>query len=497
MTASTPTRLTPDELRTLFLFEKLTDEQLEWLSARGEVRTFDGGVPVYEEGDPADYLYVLLSGGVRMSRSVQGEDVTIIETKHRGSYSGAMRAFIEPASAGGADNTDNVRYLNSLATTEPSRFFALSATDFSQMMRDWFPMAVHLLDGLYLGIRNSESTVRQREHLARLGTLSAGLAHELNNPAAAAMRATAQLREQVMHTRHKLKAMADGKIEPAVLSRLVEVQETTLKRLADAGPVRSPVEISDAEDELTDRLDEMDLPDAMDLASTLAGVGLDASWVDDVCAAMGTADTSVGAPTVGENSLALAIRYLANTFETDNLMKEIEEATSRISGLVGAVKQYAYMDSATTQEVDVHVGLDSTVVILGHKLAGIEVRREYDRTLPKIPAYAAELNQVWTNLIDNAADAMGGHGVLTLRTSADGEDLVVEVADNGPGIPEDVRPRIFEAFFTTKPAGSGSGLGLENAKRTIVKRHHGRIDVDTSPTGTTFAVRLPMHQQLR
>jgi len=479
-------RLSVDELRTLFLFEKLTDEQLEWIAARGEVRTYDGGVPVYEESDAADYFYILLSGGIRMSRSVQGEDVTIIETKHRGSYSGAMRAFIQEQS------DDNTRYLNSLATTEPSRFFLLSAADFSEMMRSWFPMAVHLLDGLYLGIRNSESTVRQREHLARLGTLSAGLAHELNNPAAAAMRATSQLRAQVMHTRHKLKAMADGKIEPAVLSRLVEVQEATLKRLADIGPARSPVEISDAEDELTDRLDELDLPDAMDLASTLAGVGLDAAWVDDVCTAMGSSETSVG-----DNALALAIRYLAYTFEMDALMSEIEEATTRISGLVGAVKQYAYMDSASTQEIDVHVGLDSTVVILGHKLAGIEVRRDYDRTLPKIPAYAAELNQVWTNLIDNAADAMGGSGVLTLRTYAEGEELVVSVGDDGPGIPEEVRPRIFEAFFTTKAAGSGSGLGLENAKRTIVKRHHGHIEVETSSAGAAFEEHLPMKQQLR
>jgi signal transduction histidine kinase len=482
-TGTAPQRLTPDELRTLFLFEKLDDEQLAWIAERGEVRTYDGGVPVYEESDPADYLYVLLSGGLLMSRSVQGDDVTIVETRHRGSYSGAMRAFIDAASE------DNAVYLNSMATTEPSSFFLLAAHDFAELMRRWFPMAVHLLDGLYLGIRNSESVVRQREHLARLGTLSAGLAHDLNNPAAAAMRATAQLREQVMRTRHKLKAMADGKIDPAVLSRLVEVQEATLKRLADLGPARSPIEITDAEDALTDRLEEMDLPDAMDLASTLTGAGLDAAWIDDVCAAMGSG--------TGDQSLALAIRYLANTFETDNLMSEIEEATTRISQLVGAVKQYAYMDSSATQEIDVHVGLDSTVMILGHKLAGIDVRREYDRTLPKIPAYAAELNQVWTNLIDNAADAMGGTGVLTLRTSRKDDDLVVEVVDRGPGIPEHIRPRIFEAFFTTKPAGAGTGLGLENAKRTVVKRHHGRIDVASSDAGTTFAVHLPISQQLR
>jgi signal transduction histidine kinase len=473
----TVTRLSTEELRTLFLFEDLTDEQLQWIADRGEVRTYDAGMTVYREAEPAQYLFILLSGGLLMSRSVQGEDVTVVETRHRGAYSGAMRAFV-------ADGEETPGYLNSLATTEPSRFFLLGSTHFAELMRTWFPMAVHLLDGLYLGIRNSESVVRQREHLARLGTLSAGLAHELNNPAAAAVRATGQLRDQVARSRHKLKALADGKIEPALLSRLVELQEKTVADLSDR-PALSPVEASDLEDELTDRLDDLGVTDALDLAAVLAAAGLGPAWLDEVIA-------SVGADAAGG-----AIRWLANTLETDGLMDEIEEATSRISALVGAVKQYAYTDSAATQEIDVHVGLDSTVVILGHKLTGIRVCREYDRSLPKIPAYAAELNQVWTNLIDNAADAMGGVGVLTLRTSATTDSLQVEVSDDGPGIPEKIRPRIFDAFFTTKDVGAGTGLGLENAQRIVVKRHHGSIDVASSPAGTTFTVSLPLTQQLR
>jgi signal transduction histidine kinase len=478
MSAPAPTRLSVDELRTLFLFEGLTDEQLQWIADRGEVRTYDAGTTVYQEAEPADYLYILLNGELRMSRSVQGEDVTVVQTAHRGSYSGAMRAYI-------ADGENTNRYLNSMATIEPSRFFLLSAADFAHLMREWFPMAVHLLDGLYLGIRNSEGTVRQREHLAKLGTLSAGLAHELNNPAAAAMRATAQLRDQVVRTRHKLKALADGRIEPALLSELVTLQETTVARVAEQRRQLSPVEVSDLEDELADRLDELGLNDSLDLAAGLAAAGLGADWVDEVVDSIGV-EASGG-----------AIRWLVNTLETEALMSEIEEAATRISKLVGAVKQYAYMDTASTQDIDVHVGLDSTLVILNHKLTGIEVHREYDRNVPKVPAHPAELNQVWTNLIDNAADAMGGTGVLTLRTSCTDDQLVVEVSDTGPGIPEKVLPRIFDAFYTTKAAGSGSGLGLENARRIVVKRHLGSLDVDTSPSGTTFRVRLPLHQQLR
>ncbi len=218
---------------------------------------------------------------------------------------------------------------------------------------------------------------------------------------------------------------------------------------------------------------------AYDLSEVLVTAGLDEQWLEELLAVSSQPPDS-------------ALRWIAYTLDTEALMDEIEDASTRISTLVAAVKQYSHMDAATHSDVDVHPGLDSTVVMLGHDLAGVRVLREYDRDLPPVPAYGAELNQVWTNLIDNAADAMGGSGTLGLRTRRDGPWLLVEVSDDGPGIAPDVQARIFDAFFTTKPAGQGSGLGLDNARRIVVQRHAGSIAVDSSPAGTTFSVRLPL-----
>ena len=465
----------PAELRELFLFEKLDDPQLTWLADRGSRRTYGAGASVFREGDPADELYVLLSGAVRLSRLMGGEDVVITETAQRGSYAGAMRAYVQ------AEST----YTNSLVASATSSFFVLPARDFAEFMRDWFPMAVHLLDGLFLGIRNSEATIRQREHLAQLGTLAANLAHELNNPSAAALRAAGQLRERVAAQRHKLGAIAEGRLRPETIARLVACQEAAVELSAKSRhAARTAVQEADLEDALSDRLDDLGVPGGYDLAPVFVQAGLDVGWLDDV------------ARSVEADALEGALRWLAYTLETESLMDEIEDSTGRIGTLVTAVKQYSSLDSASVQEVDVHVGLDSTVVMLGHKLQGVAVVKEYDRSLPRVPVHPAELNQVWTNLIDNAADAMGGRGRLVLRTRRDGEQLVVEVADDGPGIPEAVQPRVFEAFFTTKPVGQGSGLGLDNAARIVRKRHHGTLTFTTGPEGTAFRVGLPLEQRL-
>ncbi len=210
------TAFTLEELRTLFLFEKLTDEQLTWIAERAELRLYDEGAVVYREGEPGEALYLLLEGELRMLRNVSGEETTVLTTSHRGAYSGAMRAYV----AG-----DHEAYQNSLVTTRPSRFLRLRADDFAELMREWFPMATHLLDGLYVGVRRSEGTLRQREHLAQLGVLSANLAHELNNPAAATVRATAQLRERVAGMRHKLGMIAQGPIDRRTIAALVSLQE--------------------------------------------------------------------------------------------------------------------------------------------------------------------------------------------------------------------------------------------------------------------------------
>jgi signal transduction histidine kinase len=253
-----------------------------------------------------------------------------------------------------------------------------------------------------------------------------------------------------------------------------------VERVAKA-PVLGPMEASDAEDTVGDWLDGYGIQGSWNLAPVLVQAGLDTEWLDQVAGLVETDD------------LEGAIRWLTYTVETEMLMNEIQDSTGRIMHLVGAAKQYSQLDRAPYQEIDVHDLLDSTLLMLAGKLGqGIKVVKDYDRTLPKIPAYAAELNQVWTNLIDNAVSAMGGHGTLTVRTALDREKLLVEFGDTGPGVPKDIQPRIFEPFFTTKPVGEGTGLGLDISWRIVVKKHHGEINLVSEPGDTRFRVWLPL-----
>jgi signal transduction histidine kinase len=472
--ASRPAQLpcSPEELRTLFLFEKLTDDQLAWLCAHGHVEMIEPG-PVYTEGDPATCFYVLIEGTVVMLRRVGGDDVEVNRTSVRGAYSGAFNAYIE--------QLPHV-YNNSLQVPEPSRFFVLDAQDFAKLMHEWFPMAVHLLEGLFFGQRRTQDAIGQRERLLALGSLSAGLTHELNNPAAAAVRATAALRERVAGMRHKLGLLAGGRFTPETLKAMVQLQERAVELVAKA-PALSPLEASDREDSITDWLDDHGVASGWELAAVYVQAGLDTAWLENVVA------------TVDEATLEPALRWLGYTVETELLMNEIEDSTTRISTLVGAAKQYSQLDRAPHQVVNVHELLDSTLMMLGGKIPpGITVVKDYDTALPPIPAYAAELNQVWTNLIDNAVAAMDGTGTLTVRTALDPDrkQAVIEFGDTGPGVPEEIRNRIFEPFFTTKPVGQGTGLGLDISWRIVVNKHHGDLKVESVPGDTRFAVRLPL-----
>ncbi|MFE1290050.1 ATP-binding protein [Streptomyces sp. NPDC058751] len=459
------------ELSTLFLFEKLDGDQLERLCREGRTERFDPG-PVYTEGDPATCFYVLLEGTVVMSRRVGGDDVEISRTSQRGVYAGAMQAYLS--------SPGDAQYKGSMRVTEPSRFFVLPAAGFAAILRDWFPMAVHLLEGMFFGSQNAQRTIGQRERLLALGSLSAGLTHELNNPAAAAVRATSALRDRVAHMRQKLGMIAAGPYARDALETLVEIQERTAEQVAKATPL-SPLEASDREDALADWLDDHDIAGGWQLAPTFVQAGLDTDWLDQVAAA-------VDGPT-----LEGAVRWLNYTVETELLMNEIEDSTTRISHLVDAAKQYSQMDRAPYQVSDVHELLDSTLMMLAGKMgSGIEVVKEYDRALPRIPAYPGELNQVWTNLIDNAVSAMGGEGTLTVRTAPDGDHLLVEFRDSGPGVPPEIRDRIFDPFFTTKPVGEGTGLGLDISWRIVVNKHHGSLMVQSVPGDTRFQVRLPL-----
>ncbi|MGW3466723.1 cyclic nucleotide-binding domain-containing protein, partial [Streptomyces olivaceoviridis] len=328
------------------------------------------GPPVYAEGDPAACFYVMIEGAVVLSRRVGGDDVEVIRTSQPGVYGGAMQAYL-------GDRVPQV-YNNSMRVTEPTRFFVLPAELFADVVREWFPMAVHLLEGLFFGTKNTQAMIGQRERLLALGSLSAGLTHELNNPAAAAVRATATLRERVAKMRRKLGLIAEGPFSRDVLARLVEIQERTAERVAKA-PALSPLEASDREDTLTDWLEDHGVEQAWQLAPTFVQAGVDVDWLEQVAAA------------VDREILPNAVGWLNYTIETELLMNEIEDSTTRISHLVDAAKQYSQLDRAPYRVVDVHELLDSTLLMLSGKIGrGIEVVKEYDRTLPPVPAYPAE-----------------------------------------------------------------------------------------------------------
>jgi signal transduction histidine kinase len=460
-----------NELRALFLFEKLSDEQLEWLCERGRVELIGPGT-VYAEGDPATCFYVLLEGTVVLSKRVGADEVETGRTSQRGAYAGAWQSYMG----------DRIRqvYMASMRAVERSRFFVLDADTFAELMNEWFPMAVHLLEGAFFGSKDWAQAIGQRERLLALGSLSAGLTHELNNPAAAAVRATAALRERVAGMRHKLGMIAAGRYDRTTLETLIQLQEEAADRVPKAQAL-APLEASDREDAITDWLDSHGVSDGWQLAPTFVAAGLDTAWLDHVQA------------TVDAATLDGALRWLNYTVDTELLMNEIEDSTTRVSTLVGAAKQYSQLDRAPFQVVDVHELLDSTLLMLSGKIPpGIRIEKDYYPGLPRISAYAGELNQVWTNLIDNAVSAMGGTGTLTVRTGLDGDRVFVEFGDSGPGVPPEIRERIFEPFFTTKPVGEGTGLGLDISWRIVANKHHGDIRVESSPGDTRFRVRLPI-----
>jgi signal transduction histidine kinase len=475
VTAAADGRCTADELRSLFLFERLTDDQLTWLCREGHVIEAEPG-RLFNEGEPAESLFVLLNGTVALSRKIGDDDVEVNRTSGPGVYGGAFFAYM-------GDRVPQV-YNNSMLIVVPSRLFVLPAPKFSQLMYEWFPMAVHLLEGLFFGTRSAQEVIGQRERLLALGSLSAGLAHELNNPAAAAVRATDTLRDRLAERRAGLATIAGTLRDGQLLATVLRLQGEAAERVVHAGPL-SPLESSDREDELCDWLDEHGVADSWDFAPSLVQAGLDPTWLDQAAA-------ELAAVAAGEE--AAALKWLAGAVDSELLLAEIKDSVTRISALVAAARQYSQLDRAPYQVADVHELLDSTLVMLGDKIGtGIEVERHYDRTLPKVPGYPAELNQVWTNLIDNAVAAMAGSGTLTITTSGtDRGEILVEIADTGPGIPPEIQDRIFEPFFTTKGVGQGTGLGLDISWRIVVARHHGDLRAQSVPGDTRFQVRLPL-----
>ena len=424
-----------DRLRDTPLFGGLDDEQLQRLVAMGEICDLEPGAFLIREGDEADALYVVLDGELDVTKRSDRSDIPLARVGP-GSLQGEIAAL------------EGGRRLASVHAVTPAEVLRIPVAAVRELLSAGPDVALAVIRTAVARLRSIELTLREREKLAGLGTLAAGLAHELNNPAAAAMRAIGSLREAVGTAEHLPR--------PAPPPRPPET-----------APPASGLERSDRIEEV------MRLGVEAEAASALVAAG----WT---------------AASLSEQPRDV-LPWLAADASVHVLLGELAMAIGRISEIVGAVKGYAYLDQAPVQRIDVRTGLEQTLVILRHRLRdGVEVRRELDDDLPEIEAYGSELNQVWTNLVDNAIDAMEGRGVLTLRASPDptGEGVVVEICDTGPGVPDDIRQRLFEPFYTTKPPGKGTGLGL-HITHNVISRHGGRIDVESSAEGTCFRITLP------
>ena len=470
----------PEELRSLFLFEALTDRQLEKLCHSGHVEVFEPG-PVCTEGDPATCFYVLVDGELVMSKRSGGVDLETNRTSQRGVYCGAWSAYVP-----GEQHV----YEASVRVTKPSKFFVLDAEAFALFMRTEFPMAVHLVEGQRIGGVRQRQIVGQREKLLALGTITAGLTHQLNNPAAAISRDVSTLRENVGKMRHKLAMLADGKFSPDALRVLISIQDEVAEQVAKSKAQElTALETSDREEQIGDWLDDHGIAGSWDYAPTFVEAGLDTDWLERISASVEDVDASA--------SLQSAIGWLKYTIDTELSVTRIAEASKRISALLAGTKQYSQMDRAPYQNADIHELLRSTLMMFGDRIGkdgkGIRLVKDYDKSLPELLCYPGDLNQVWTNIIDNAIQAMGEQGTLTVRTSHHGDDMIqVEICDDGPGVPEQNIDRVFTPFFTTKPFGEGTGLGLDLAWRIVVEKHQGSLRVESQPGDTRFITVLPL-----
>jgi len=458
------------ELREIPLFASFSDEQLACLDGLGtEVYLSDDDV-LFKEGDSAKGLYILLDGEMQITKHI-GEQETVLATYQRGAFVGEISMLT------GAPHNATVY------ATKPSRFLKYESNLFREALNT-SPILAVILSTMAERLRDTESLVQQHEKLSALGKLSAGLAHELNNPASAALRASKQLPERLAVLQSFVLKFNRLHLTADQLEFLMQFQNKLLERVAQR-ELLDPLEQSDREELLAAWIENQGIDDGWRFAPMLVQAGLDSDGLEALQARM------------GEDGFGEALTWLEGVLTVSGLLHTVEQSTSRISELIKAVKAYSYMDQTPIQEVNIHEGIESTLTILGHKIKHISVIREYARDLPRITVYGSELNQVWTNIIDNAVDAMdttdSKEDKLWIRTSLQNEHVVVEIADNGPGIPPEIQSRIFEPFFTTKAIGEGSGLGLDITYRIVVDRHHGNIRVYSEPGNTRFEIWLPIN----
>ncbi len=454
---------TKDFLRGIRLFADLGAEDLDRLLQASRHLTLAAGEQLFRQGDPGDYAYVIEKGEIEISRFSDGREIRLA-TRKRGEVIGEMALIEESTRMATARATTDVEalaigreQLDDLLGSSPSAARAMVCTSMDRL-------------------RETEAALRQSEKMAQLGIFTAGLAHELNNPAAAVVRGADQMRLALPVLLQGPATVAHLGLSPAQFEELAR----RLKQGNRQGARGGALERSDREETIDQWLAKAGVQDRGVLAADLAEAGYD------------TAELQAMAGVFAPAQLARVLPLICASAALQALLEEIGHGAREIATIVRAMKSYVYLDEAPVQDVDIHEGLENTLVILRHKLkAGIDVVRDYAADLPRVAAYGSELNQVWTNLIDNAADALEGRGRITLRTRRGESWVVVEVEDNGPGIPEALHARVFTLFFTTKPQGKGTGLGLTTAYK-IVRRHEGIIDFQSFPGRTVFTVRLPI-----
>jgi signal transduction histidine kinase len=465
---STAAPVAAADLRPVDLFDDIDDAALSEWAAVAQWRSAEPGEVVIPGDQPAQGLWCLLEGSLQTFVH-DGERLEPVGHQDAPTWIGAVPTLTEtPITA-------------RMVALTAARLALIPALEFRRLALAHPAVHRKIMRQVRPVVARFAAIQQNHERLAALGTIAAGLAHELNNPAAAARSAAADLGEALNVIGATIRELTDAGIEREDAARIADLRDQALRQCAERNPL-SALDAADAEDEMRDRLEDLGVPDAWRLADPLAAAGLDGDWLEQVHALAGPAT-------------AAAIESVAASLSAQRLVSELRESTERMSSLIGAVKAYAYMDRGGLVEADVHEGLETTLKILGHKLKHkeIEIRREYDRTLPPLTIYGSELNQVWTNLLANAIDAVGERGTITVRTRRDGECILVDIADTGPGIPPDIRSRVFEPFFTTKDVGSGTGLGLDTARRIVIERHGGSMTFDSSEEGTTFHVWLRLH----